>query len=309
MKECPRCHTVYDDSVRFCIQDGHALVEKPEVPRPAESARQNGTPSSASVQAEEPSQPQKPPKQGGCMKKIVIGVIVFVVVLGLLYNHIQNAATYLRTEPNNIQATKAGGMCKVDIDYDGYLWTVNHKPDWVTLVESDDNFMLNVEPNYTGQVREGSITVQSGKLISQVVIRQNAVTTYIRASDRSLSFGKSGDSKDITIETDGCSWVAEYTNWMTVTKESDTRLRISCPSNSGDYRMGTITVKEDYASVMISVTQSGKCGNCHGNGETTCGLCSGTGGIGFGMFYSSCSWCGGRGKVTCGVCKGTGVRE
>lgn len=40
MKECPICHTVYDDSVRFCIQDGHALVEKPEVPLPAESARQ-----------------------------------------------------------------------------------------------------------------------------------------------------------------------------------------------------------------------------------------------------------------------------
>ena len=175
--------------------------------------------------------------------------------------------------------------------------------------EYDNDFEIHVEPNLTGQMREGSITIQSGKQLAQVVIRQNAFATYVRASETSLKIGRSGETGNIAIESDGCNWIAEYTDWMVVTKESDTELRIKCPNNTGEYRMGTITVREDNARSVINVYQAGDCNNCHGSGEVSCNSCLGVGGMGFGMYYSSCMWCGGRGKIRCEVCGGSGVRE
>lgn len=298
MKECPICHTRYDDSLSFCTKDGHQLriVETSPAGTPQPGNNYNPT-------------ENRPKGKKGCLKKIVIGIVVFIIALIVFYKYLSNAATYLRTEPSEVLASKAGGTCKVDIDYDGYIWLVNHQPEWVDIDENDDDFVLSVGPNHTGQIREGSITIQSGKLLAQVVVRQNAQATVMRASNSSVKFGENGGSKDISIESDGCGWEAEYTNWMNVTKESETELHIKCPRNDGDYRTGTITVKEDNASVTISVTQAGNCNNCHGSGEVSCSSCLGMGGMGFGMYYSSCMWCGGRGKITCGLCSGSGRRE
>lgn len=295
MKECPICHTQYDDSLNFCTKDGHQLksVETYHVDTSKPTMKSSN----------------QPKAKNGCLKKIIIGCVIVVVGMIALYNYLSNAATYLRTEPNEVHASKAGGSCKVDIDYDGYVWTVNHQPEWVDIDENDNDFELNVGPNNTGQQREGSITIQSGKLLTQVVVRQNAYATRIKASETSFKFSRNGGNKDVLIETDGCNWEAEYTNWMSVTKECETKLHITCPKNTGEYRTGTITVKEDNARVTISVTQGGDCNNCHGSGEVSCNSCFGMGGVGFGMYYSSCMWCGGRGKVTCGTCSGKGVRE
>lgn len=291
MKECPICHTQYEDSQNFCINDGS----------PLKSVSNNDV---------KPQQvPSHRERKGGCLKRIIIGSLIVCIVLVCLYNHITNAATYLRTEPNTITVVKGGGECKIDIDYDGYIWTVNHQPEWVDIDENERDFDLKVFPNTTGQPREGSITIQSGKQLAQVIIRQNAVATVIRASETSVKFGENGGNREITIETDGCKWEAEYTNWMTVTKEDDDELHIRCPRNDEEYRTGTITVKEDNARVTIQVIQSGKCNNCHGSGSITCGACNGMGGSGYGMFYANCIWCGGRGSSQCGSCGGSGQRD
>ena len=291
MKECPICHTQYDDSQNFCIKDGSPL--KPIL----------GTAT--------PPKEEKPIKRrnGGCLKKIINGAIIVIIGFVLLYNHLTNAATYLRTEPSEIAVSKGGGECNIDIDYDGYVWTVNHQPEWVDIDENERDFDLKVFPNTTGQPREGSITIQSGKQLAQVIIRQNAVATVIRASETSVKFGENGGNREITIETDGCNWEAEYTNWMTITKEDNEELHIRCPRNDDEYRTGTIVVKEDNARVTIYVTQSGKCNNCHGSGSITCGACNGMGGSGYGMFYANCIWCGGRGSSQCGSCGGSGQRD
>lgn len=302
MKECPICHSKYDDSLNFCTNDGHQLRSVSTSQSPASLAE-------SSVKDKHETQETTQKQNKGCLKKILVFAIVVVIVIVTLYNHMMNAATYLRTEPAAVQVTKGGGSCKIEIDYDGYIWVVNHKPDWVDVKEYDSDFEINVNPNKTGQVREGSITIQSGKQLAQVVIKQNAYATVMKASETSFKFGRSGGSENISIETDGCEWAAEYTNWMTVTKESDSELHIKCPSNSGEYRTGTITVKEDNACVIISISQTGDCNNCHGTGEISCGSCLGMGGMGYGMFYSNCIWCGGKGKIACGVCGGSGVRE
>lgn len=295
MKECPICHTQYDDSLNFCTKDGHQL-------KSVETFH-------AETQKQENRQINQPREKKGCLKKIIIVCIIGVIGLMALYNYLTNAATYLRTEPGEIHASKAGGSCKVDIDYDGFIWTINHQPEWVDIDESDNNFLLSVGPNQTGQVREGSITIQSGKFLAQVMVKQNGYATFVKSSDTFVKFGKTGGTKDVFIETDGYGWEAKYTNWMSVNKESESKLHIKCPNNTGEYRTGTITVKEDNAVVVINVTQSGDCNNCHGNGEISCNSCSGMGGIGFGMYYSSCMWCGGQGNFTCGTCNGMGIRE
>lgn len=290
MKECPKCHTQYDDSMNFCIKDGSQLVDV------------NITSPNNSV-----SQP-KMKKKGGCMKKIIVAIVIVVIVMVAFYNYIMNAATYLRAEPNQIGSIKAGGECKVEIDYDGYVWLINHKPDWVDIDENDNDFTIKVNPNQTGQAREGSITIQSGKQLAQVVITQMGNATRIKASENSLKFSSSGGERTINIATDGCGWKAQFPDWISV-RDDEKGAVIVCHRNTDEYRTGSVTFQEDNVSTTIYVTQGGICNNCHGKGEVNCSCCWGMGGSGYGMFYTQCMWCGGSGKFKCSTCDGSGMRE
>ena len=290
MKECPKCHAQYDDSMNFCTNDGCQLVN-------VSAIKSNNQPPQSKIK-----------KKGGCLKKIVITVVIVAIALGAFYNYIMNAASYLRAEPNQIASTKAGGECKVEIDYDGYVWLINHKPEWVEIDENENDFNIKVNPNQTGQAREGSITIQSGKHLAQVVIKQLGFATRIKVSDNSLKFSSSGGSETLYIETDGCEWKAQYPTWISVQSDEDGAV-IECLSNTEEYRTGTVVFKEDNVSTTVYITQGGLCNNCHGKGETSCSSCWGMGGSGFGMFYSQCFLCGGSGKIKCGVCGGSGERE
>lgn len=289
MKECPKCHTQYDDSMNFCTKDGCQLVDVIDTPV-------NHTES------------QHKKKRGGCQKKILIACVVAVVALVAFYNHIMNAATYLRAEPNQIGSVKAGGECKVEIDYDGYVWTINHKPDWVDIDENENDFTIKVAPNQTGEAREGSITVQSGKQLAQVIIKQLGYATQMRVSENSLKFSSSSGEKSITITTDGCKWNAQFPDWITVENDNGDAV-VSCQSNDGEYRTGSVIFKEDNVSAIVYVVQGGICDVCHGKGEVSCRYCLGQGGSGFGLYYTQCMWCGGSGKFKCNTCNGSGERE
>lgn len=290
MKECPKCHTQYDDSMNFCTKDGCQLVDV---------SAQSSNNQIRHTQTK---------KKGGCLKKIIVSTVIVLIVIAVLYNYIMNAATYLRTEPNQISSVKAGGECKVEIDYDGYVWLINHKPDWVDVDENDDDFTIMVCPNQTGQAREGSITIQSGKQLAQVVIKQMGLATRIKASENTLKFSSSGGKETITIATDGCGWKAQFPEWISV-RENEDGVVIFCQKNSEEYRTGNVIFKEDNVSTTVYITQGGKCNNCHGSGEITCSSCWGQGGSGIGFYYTRCFWCGGAGQFKCGVCNGSGVRE
>lgn len=292
MKECPKCHTQYEDSMSFCTKDGCQLVNAPTTP--------------CSASANEPiAKPRK--KKGGCLKTTLISIVVLVIGFVALYKYIMNAASYLRVEPDQVVATKAGGECSIDIDYDGYVWFINHTPYWVEVTEYDDKFTIEVTPNKTGVVREGSITVQSGNNLAQVVIKQLGTATVIRSDKSSLHFSSIASPQIVAIETDGCGWEIESPEWVYVDSKKE-RTIINCDSNDGEYRTGYVTFKEDNVSTSILVVQGGKCNNCHGKGNTTCPMCHGFGGSGYGMYYSSCLWCGGNGSVHCQTCNGTGKR-
>lgn len=320
MKECPQCHKLYDDNVNFCVLDGCRLSVHVSGTDDAAASSPNATENGMDDKPAGDSRPVKKKGKGkrGCLKMIVVSVIVLLVVLGLFYNYIMNAASYLRVEPESVIVSKAGGEKKIDIDYDGYVWIINHKPDWVSVDENDNDFVLRVSPNRDGQVREGSITVQSGKLLARLVIRQSAYASYMRVSESGLSFGKNGGSKSVKLWSDGCYWEARSSGWITVSDDTpgwmensggSYRLTIKCSKNTGEYRSGSVVVEEDNVSTVIYVTQAGKCDICHGKGKMTCTYCGGIGGFGYGMFYSNCIWCGGKGSYECNTCDGTGYRE
>ena len=300
MKECPQCHTRYDDSMNFCTDCGVALNKV---------SNQVSVSQSCTSSNRTPETPTVRPRKGGCLKKVIIGIVVFVVAFVGFVHYVNNAATYLRVEPNQLVASKGGGKIKVDVDYDGYVWTINHTPDWIDIDENENSFELSVGKNLTGSRREGTITVQSGKLLAQVAIVQSGVATVVRASKSNLKFGKSGGSQTISVETDGCELSAECSDFIQTSFSDDGDLIVRVSSNSDDYRTGQVRVYEDNQSWTITVEQAGKCNICHGTGEISCTWCSGTGTVGYGMFMSSCMSCGGSGSYKCSSCNGTGEKE
>lgn len=302
MKECPNCHRRYDDGMNFCIDCGTQLVS-------ASSATVTPPPA-----VDDPVAPPVPPqprrRKGGCLRTFIIVAVIAVVGFIALANHIQNAATYLRLEPAGVMAGKCGGECDVDIDYDGYIWEINHCPEWITVDEQDDKMELEVEPNTTGQPREGTITIQSGKQLAQFVVRQNAVATIVKASETAIAFSEQGGTQTIKLATDGCKLQGRTPEWITSQfGEDHESLVVKCPDNGGTYRAGVIRVWEDNAYVDITVTQSGQCPQCGGSGTIRCTACAGTGSVGFGYFSSQCYACGGQGSIQCLACGGTGRRE
>lgn len=300
MKECPKCHKHYDDSMNFCTDCGVALNKV---------SNQVSVSQSCTSSNRTPETPTVKPRKGGCLKKVIIGIVVFVVAFVGFVHYVNNAATYLRVEPNQLVASKGGGKIKVDVDYDGYVWTINHTPDWIDIDENENSFELSVGKNLTGSRREGTITVQSGKLLAQVAIVQSGVATVVRASKSNLKFGKSGGSQTISVETDGCELSAECSDFIQTSFSDDGDLIVRVSSNSDDYRTGQVRVYEDNQSWTITVEQAGKCNICHGTGEISCTWCSGTGTVGYGMFMSSCMSCGGSGRYKCSSCNGTGEKE
>lgn len=302
MKECPICHTRYDDNMNFCLKDGHGLIV---INNPGNDQQQSSPPPSCDTLKPSP-QPQQ--KKKSCLKPILITTAVVIGCLIGLYRYITNAATYLRAEPGQIVAAKCGGVANVSIDFDGYIWNINHKPDWVIINEHDHDFDLTFEANTSGIVRNGTITIQSGSHIAYVEVAQNGVATYIRPSVSSVKIGKNGGSETISVESDGTNWTVQYPQYLTVETNSN-GFTINAPANDGDYRQGYITLSEDHVRLSLLFEQGGRCPSCHGQGSSMCYMCNGMGGSGYGMYYLSCGMCGGKGSISCSVCGGSGIKE
>lgn len=300
MKICPECHTEYDDTKNFCIRDGSQLVD----------AQTAGGGSGSVVEGEENNGgdiPQPVKRKGGCLKMIIIALVIVVIAFIGLCHYAMNAATYLRVEPNQLVASKGGGEIKVGIDYDGYFWTINHAPEWINIDEGENDFIIRADKNDTGEPRQGTITIQSGKQLAQVAIIQNGVATYIKGSNSSLRFPREGGKQTVELETDGCDLQGKATNFMkTSFNNNQTAIDIEVGANNSSYRTGEVVVYEDNVTYTIQVTQSGDCPYCGGSGELTCSYCMGAGTIGFGMFANICPACGGAGKIKCSSCNGTG---
>ncbi|OUN73624.1 BACON domain-containing carbohydrate-binding protein [Barnesiella sp. An55] len=296
MKYCKHCAKDYPDSMNFCTECGAALERKEAEVPPVNVAGGNA--------------PVRRVKKRRPVWKVVL--IVLAALVGgffILLNYLNNVATYLRMEPDHLIAPKVGGSTTVDIDYDGYIWHINHVPDWVDVVEDEDKIGVEVRKNTTGVPREGSITVQSGKCLAQVIITQAGVASYISPSQRVIHFDKGGGSRDVSIDTDGGDYQIDRPDFVSVSEDDDSEISIRTGRNTGEYRSGYVRIKEDGVTASIYVSQGGKCNDCHGSGTQLCPQCMGQGGWGYGMFYTKCWGCDGNGRIKCGTCNGSGERE
>ena len=289
MKHCKHCNIDYPDNVNYCTECGRTLLYEFEKQDPV------------------PFNLEKKPnvKKGmSIWKAILIVLAALIMGLFLLINYSMNAATYLRVEPNILVADKSGGETVVDIDYDGYVWVINHIPDWIEVEEYEQSFMVRAGNNLTGYDREGSITVQSGDFLAQVIIQQKGSASYIKVSESSIHFDEDGGRKNVSIKTDGCNYTVEYPDFLSVSTEDD-KIKIRAYSNHDEYRSGYVTISEDNVRTNIYITQGGTCNRCHGSGYSSCVQ----GGWGYGMYYSQCWLCHGTGTLQCSTCGGRGKRE
>lgn len=294
MKYCENCKKTYPDSENFCTRCGRALVFVPEQPQCNTDDSDNNRPDKK--------------RRRPIWKVILTTLAILVIGFIALRNYVMNAATYLRVEPNMLVAGKNGGEIVVEIDYDGYVWSINNIPDWIAVEELNNNFIVKADANLTGRNREGTITVQRGKHLASVSVQQKGQATYIKASKQSINFDREGGLKTVRIVTDGCNYTVEYPDFLTVVTDNND-IKIKANSNSNEYRSGYITISEDYVRTRILVTQGGTCNVCHGARKVYCSYCNAQGGFNYGLFYSQCSFCGGEGYIRCNACKGTGVRK
>ena len=86
MKRCPTCSRVYDDvGLRFCLDDGAALVNKPsETPAPPTLAMPAATEPQPTIGAFQPPPPPPPPAHVSAFQsKRQRNLIIWLVILGL----------------------------------------------------------------------------------------------------------------------------------------------------------------------------------------------------------------------------------
>lgn len=244
MKECPLCHTRYDDTQNFCINDGSKLVDV--APQPAK--QQTVTPAPARENAKSP-------------KKKLLTALVVVALAGLgAYHYINYAATYLRIEPETIHLAKNGAISQyAGIDYNGYIWKVNHCPEWVNVYkEGKTKLKIMASDNDTGSQREGTITVQSGSQISRANVIQSAFATYIKPSVEELKFPKEGGTKTVEIESDGIGYTFEPIREAKIKVDELRNLTVTVgPLDGITAAWGTnIVLREDNVECTISISQA-----------------------------------------------------
>ena len=289
MKYCPKCHNEYVDSLNFCTQCGCPL-EKLEEGSSVPDYR-----SEASLRT------TRPRKKGSIWRRLFVAFLVVIALLVGAYNYVSNLTTYMGLNPNRVVAPKGGGKAKVAIEYDGFLWEIKSHPEWVTVHEGSDSFVVDFEKNASGRNRSGIITVQSGKVLAKVAIAQRAAATTVNVSKSVIHFSKAGGVDSLQVRTDGFNWQAEYPGFVTAEKSGDHTLILKAPRNDGYAKSGYLVVNEDYERKIVTIVQGGVCENCKGKGEIVCPICHGNS-----YSYFNCFGCGGRGIQTCNVCEGRG---
>ena len=174
MKQCPVCRTTYtDESLRFCLSDGAALVDAQSASASSRGTEETvtiptvGRPMQVDIPASSPRyQPAPPPSSSGIVYKIIIGLLaagLLVVILAavVLFLFLRPVPTDSVTKNDAKAATPAPSPTKDEKDE--LIANLKRK------LEEDDR-RITTEPNAqqssirTGRVnspRDGFLAVRS----------------------------------------------------------------------------------------------------------------------------------------------------
>lgn len=260
MKTCPNCSTRYtDDTLRFCLQDGGALVDVPATGQPTVSFSAEGTGQagdSVVTQWKKPGTSSEPsPAKGGGLKIALIvaalGLLVLFAAGGLvglwLYLRDPSAITANKTENNNRNAgvNSQNTNAKTPAAPTPPPANVNsQQPSWTPTPKID---RTGESADITRQVDAWKTHAESGDLDSQMQIyaasvdyynKRGATRDFIRAdreraynlydsmsigiSDLSVSVDDSGETATAVFDK---SWAFDGTRRSTGKVRQELRLR------------------------------------------------------------------------------------
>jgi len=170
-------------------------------------------------------------------------------------------ATYVRTEPNEVKFDDKVGSKDITVYSDGRYKAVSNKPDWCKVKINDGYFTITCDPN-KGAERTATITVTADDKETKVTVQQAEYrATYLNTNGvTSVKIPALGDTKTVTINTDGYDWkysVTPHSPWLIDSKSGKT-LTLKAYRNQGSVRNATITLTPtsgNVTPVTITVTQ------------------------------------------------------
>jgi hypothetical protein len=167
------------------------------------------------------------------------------------------AALKLTLSPATLEFNITGGRSTVTVNTNAYSWDVSEVPSWCTFEKSGNSFLLNCEPNFSTNKREGFITVRAEIKSEKILVKQKE-KIFLDLSDAMIEYDVTGGSKNITINTNASSWdVANLPSWCSIRKV-DYLLVLSCiPNPNVEIRRATLTVTAGDQTKKIDVAQKG----------------------------------------------------
>lgn len=162
--------------------------------------------------------------------------------------------------PQMTTVAATGGTASVSVSALGNTpWTATTSTPWMTLMDNngtgDGKVRYTVAQNTTNSARTGTIDI-NGQLLT---VQQNGLTCTLQLSPKSLSFGNTSGSANITVSTQpGCAWTANSnTAWATIaggtSGNGNGSIMVNVAANTSASRTGTLTI----AGQSVNVAQAG----------------------------------------------------
>ena len=173
---------------------------------------------------------------------------------------------FLTVTPNELQFVCTGENKVITIECDE-AWSITEVTDWIgfdkTEGDGNDEVVVTVGENPLHEMRSAEIEIRSASGNSAVVnVSQEAspLQHFLNVTPTGLSFGKEGESKDVTIECDAEWQVIFDADWLTASAEegsgNGTVTFTALPNVFMETREAIVTINSRPLSQTISMRQS-----------------------------------------------------
>ena len=173
---------------------------------------------------------------------------------------------FLTVTPNELQFVCTGEDKVITIECDE-AWSIAGDTDWIafdkTEGEGNDEVVVTVGENPLHEMRSAEMEFRSASGISAVInVSQEAspIQHFLNVTPNGLSFGKEGESMDVTIECDADWQVVFDADWLTASVNEGTGngtvTFTASPNVFMEMRAVLVTINSRPLSRTISVRQS-----------------------------------------------------
>jgi len=146
-------------------------------------------------------------------------------------------------------------------------WTIEENLDWLRVDKvvgnGNDSFTITCDPNYSGSVNNGVVTVKAGSIIHTISISQSKVSVSLSANKHSVILESNGGPLTRVDVTSNASWtVSANQSWIKLSKSYGTGnsyFYVSAYVTSATHT-GIVTIQAGNKRFEIDVLQKGSSG-------------------------------------------------